>query len=152
MFKLNEAISVDVIMDAYARRGSRSPPPPPILAGGIMAIDKSSNILIVDDDYFSLELCKTLFESNGYKNIYLADSYASAMHILKAMFIALLLTDIMMPGITGAQLALYVQDYAPDTKIIFMSASPEILKGSKERNIVCYKKPLHFCDIEKELS
>lgn len=88
-----------------------------------MAKSLTKTILAVDDEkevlsYVDLTLqsigCKVIAASNGNEAITLMDKNKGE--------IDLLLTDVMMPEMSGIELAEKIQAIHPDTRVIFMSA------------------------------
>ena len=80
-----------------------------------------ATVLVVDDDPIVLDLVKEHISKYGYQAI-LASSGEEALQVAKQNGkIDLLLTDIMMPGINGIDLARQFILLYPKTKILFMS-------------------------------
>ena len=82
-------------------------------------------ILLVEDERSILKLAKKILGSLGYK-VLDADTPKKAMGIAKEHpgEIHLLVTDVIMPGMNGLELANSVQIQYPDLKRIFMSGYP----------------------------
>lgn len=90
----------------------------------------SETILVVDDELQVLSFISELLRMQGYdvqstwdpdEGLRLARAHAGALHLL--------LTDLVMPGMTGQELAREVRASHPETKVLFMSAySVEIAK------------------------
>ncbi len=80
-------------------------------------------VLAVDDDQAVLEYLTDTLIPRGYQ-LLLAASGEEALRLAEKCChkIDLLLTDVVMPGLSGNELAEYFQDIYPDTKILFMSA------------------------------
>ena len=79
-------------------------------------------ILVVDDESQVRSLARDILQGAGYRvleaedgeqALRLAEQHPGAIHVL--------LTDIMMPGINGKELADRLAANRPDTKMIFMS-------------------------------
>jgi len=81
---------------------------------------ESETVLIVDDDPMILDFIEEEIAQYGYKTI-LAGNAAEALSLAGKEKIDLLLTDIMMPGINGIDLARQFAVLNPETKILFMS-------------------------------
>src|SRR5882724_6106125 len=79
-------------------------------------------ILVVDDEKSVLSITCALLSGNGY-DVLEAASGAEAIEICQARksAIHLLLTDVMMPNMTGPQLAERLHALYPDTRVLFMS-------------------------------
>ncbi|MCF6291383.1 MAG: response regulator [Desulfobacterales bacterium] len=80
-------------------------------------------VLAVDDDQAVLEYLADTLLPHGYR-LLLAASGEEALRLAEKCChkIDLLLTDVVMPGLSGNKLAEHFQDTYPDTKILFMSA------------------------------
>ncbi len=80
----------------------------------------SETVLIVDDDQMILSLIEEEISQYGYKPI-LAKNAAEALSLAEKEKVDLLLTDIMMPGTNGIELAKQFAALNPEIKILFMS-------------------------------
>ena len=80
----------------------------------------SETVLIVDDDPIILSFIEEEIAHYGYKPI-LAGNAEEALALAGKERIDLLLTDIMMPGINGVDLAKKFAVLNPQIKILFMS-------------------------------
>ncbi len=76
----------------------------------------NETILLVDDEPELLDLANTLLSNQGY-NIILAQDAASALEKLKFKQVDLMLTDVIMPGLDGYQLAERVRELYPSVAI-----------------------------------
>ena len=88
-----------------------------------MKYENNEYILIVDDDMDIRNLLGIYLENEGYKYIK-CDSAQRALEVLEEYRIALILLDIMMPGMDGIQACLKIRQSAK-MPIIFMSAKAE---------------------------
>ena len=77
-------------------------------------------VLIVDDDPMILTFIEEEIGQYGYKPI-LANNAEEALAFAEKERVDLLLTDIMMPGINGIDLAKQFAVLNPEIKILFMS-------------------------------
>ena len=87
-----------------------------------MRLSGSETVLAVDDDPTMLELLEELLTPMGYQVL----SAASGEEALEMMAsqerkIDLLLTDVMLPGIKGQDLAKQLLHNCPDVNVLFMS-------------------------------
>jgi len=82
----------------------------------------TETILVVDDDPLALDLIELTLAPLGYKVI-LTSSGEEALQVAKSRNgnIDLLLTDMIMPGITGLDLVRQFLARYPKTKVMFMS-------------------------------
>ncbi len=83
---------------------------------------EGATIMLVEDDGGVRALVKDILRSSGYR-IMEADNGNAALVIENDYEgkIDLLLTDVIMPGITGAELARTLAAKRPDMKILYMS-------------------------------
>jgi len=95
----------------------------------------SETILVVDDDHAIRDsICKIL-ESLGYKTLQ-AESPADAVRIAKLTTIDLLLVDVILPMMSGLELAHAVSAIRPSTRVLYMSGftTDEVLGDKKGRH------------------
>jgi two-component system, cell cycle sensor histidine kinase and response regulator CckA len=93
--------------------------PPPL---GTPLRRSTETILLVEDDAAVRELTREMLEANGYTVIVgmsaahalsVSSSYAGPVHLI--------LTDVMMPGLGGPDVAARVQSSRPGTRVVYMS-------------------------------
>ena len=83
-------------------------------------IKTRANILVVDDEAKLLEVVSALLESRGF-HVFSADNGASALEIFNRESIALVLLDLMMPGISGEEVCAVIRRKS-DVPIIMLTA------------------------------
>jgi len=93
---------------------------------GAAAPRGAETILVVEDEPGVRELTTTMLKLLGY-HVLAADSGAEALQIAKlhAGQIALAVTDVVMPNMSGAQLAAELRRTQPEIKIVFISGYTE---------------------------
>ena len=81
-----------------------------------------STILVVDDDSNLLEAVRDILQAHGYE-VLTAISGEEAFRVAQADSrpIALLLADVVMPGLNGPDVAHRLRSTRPDMKVLFMS-------------------------------
>ena len=86
------------------------------------AAESSQNetLLIVDDEPALRELAAEVLELNNYR-VFQAEDAQRALQILNTEKVDLMLTDVIMPGMNGYQLAAKVTEQYPTIKIIIAS-------------------------------
>lgn len=111
----------------------------------------SETILVVEDEKSVLELARTVLEGLGYKvltertpaeAIRTAKGYAGELHLL--------LTDVVMPGMDGRQLAERLRAFRPGLKCLFMSGYTSNViahSGVLEPGVVFIQKPFALADL-----
>jgi two-component system, cell cycle sensor histidine kinase and response regulator CckA len=82
----------------------------------------SETILLVEDEASLRELAREILEANGYKVIE-AERGESAIRLVEQSYtpIHLLLTDVVMPGMGGKQLATRLLELRPGLRVLYMS-------------------------------
>lgn len=98
-------------------------------------MSENKSILIVDDDYDTRTVVKTILSGNGYE-VEECASGPQALEKLKSYTPALILLDIMMPEMSGYDVVVHLKQ-KPETQnipIIMLTA-----KGEPEDLIVGYK-------------
>jgi putative two-component system response regulator len=90
-----------------------------------MAKTVPATILIVDDEPSIRELLVQQL-STEYSNCITAHSAFDALNKIKRSHISLLLTDIMMPGMSGMELLRLVKKHDPDTAVIMITGVMDI--------------------------
>jgi two-component system, cell cycle sensor histidine kinase and response regulator CckA len=85
-----------------------------------------STILVVEDDDGTRAIVVRILEHAGFTVLSAADG-ASALQLMSAQpsTIDLLVTDVMMPGLRGPDLAAQLVRAAPETRVLFMSGYAE---------------------------
>ncbi len=81
----------------------------------------SETILVVEDDPSLRELVVDLLEESGYKVVEAVDVEAALDLAQKKKTIHLLLTDVIMPTMSGGDLAARLKMLRPELKVLFMS-------------------------------
>ncbi|HLW55425.1 MAG TPA: PAS domain-containing protein [Candidatus Angelobacter sp.] len=106
-------------------------------------------ILLVEDESSLRTILAAYLRERGYQ-IYEAGDAQEATAVAEKHRIDLLLTDIVMPGISGAGLASSLSKTQPHIKIIFMSGyadHAELQAALRRKNAVFLHKPFRFGDL-----
>ena len=82
-------------------------------------------ILCVDDYEQSLSIRKLILETRGYRVI-VCTSGEEALQVFERGSVDLVLTDLVMPGMTGNNLADRIKDQSPTTPVILFSGKVNI--------------------------
>jgi two-component system cell cycle sensor histidine kinase/response regulator CckA len=105
----------------------------------------TETVLVVEDEEPLRSLARTCLESNGYSvldapdtaaALELAGNYPGRIHLL--------LTDVVMPGIGGRELAKRLMVLQPEVKVVYMSGYTNDLidqQGNLDRDTVLLEKP-----------
>ena len=103
----------------------------------------SETVLVVEDETALLRLTTRTLEGLGYR-VLPAPTPAEALALARRHDgdIALLLTDVIMPGMTGRELADRLREHAPDLKVLYMSGyAGHILGHVLEPSVEVIQKP-----------
>ncbi len=98
------------------------------------------NILIVDDEPDVVDSLGRFFFRRGY-SVNTAGTGEEALKLMECRVIDLVLLDIMLPGIKGTQVAAIVKDKFPNTKVVLVTAYPELAAASRDADEII-KKPI----------
>jgi DNA-binding response OmpR family regulator len=102
-------------------------------------------VVLVEDETSLRKYATRVLREHGYRVIDAADA-GEAMEIFRAMdeTIDLLLTDVVMPGMNGHELAREVRLLRPETKVLYMTGYTEetvLRNGVKDSEIELLQKP-----------
>ncbi|HEX9824088.1 MAG TPA: PAS domain S-box protein [Actinomycetota bacterium] len=102
-------------------------------------------ILFVEDEDMVREPASRLLREHGYTVID-SDDPREAVRLVAdaAVEIHLLLTDVVMPGLTGKELAELVRETRPDIKTVFVSGYPQDViayRGAADPELILIEKP-----------
>jgi two-component system, NtrC family, response regulator HydG len=78
-------------------------------------------VLIVDDEAPNLESLGRIFEREGWR-VALARSGAAALEVLRRERVSAVVTDLMMPEMSGEELLRVVKAISPETEVVLMTA------------------------------
>lgn len=108
-------------------------------------------LLVVDDDPANLASLTKIFERLSLRTIPVT-SGAEALKQLRATPIDVVLTDLMMPGMSGVDLLKNIKDLAPETEVIMMTAYGTIERAVEAMREGAYDfvtKPFRRAQIER---
>lgn len=108
-------------------------------------------VLLVEDEPVILNMGKTMLERLGYR-VLATDVPEEALKIADKHpnEIQLLITDVIMPGMNGRDLAKRLQSLYPNTKVLFMSGyTADVIAqdGLLDKDIHYIQKPFSFQDL-----
>ena len=92
---------------------------------------KRGTVLLVDDDAAVRQVAAVILGELGFEVIEAADAEAAMAVIRGPAPIALLMTDLAMPGIGGVELAHLAKRARPNLKVLYTSAYVRAQGGSK---------------------
>jgi CheY-like chemotaxis protein len=100
-------------------------------------------VLLVDDDDQVRGFCRSLLTENGLTVLEAHDGLEALLTSIQHQgAIDLLITDVVMPGISGIQLGRIFKDFCPSVNVLYVSASPRDEFGNElPAECVCLTKP-----------
>ncbi len=123
-----------------ATSAQRTPTPQPLGKGGEVA----GTLLLVEDDASVRDVAMRLLELAGYRVI-VAQSGEEALELVaEAGPIDLLVTDVVMPGVSGRELADALTQVRPGLKVLYMSGYTEdavVQRGVLAGEVALLQKP-----------
>ena len=104
-------------------------------------------ILLVDDDAEVRDLAKRVLERRGFRVLSAEDGVRALAIVYGEADLALLLTDVIMPGLGGVELARRMRELRPKTRVVFMTGlSPERWAAHHVEGVVI-RKPFALADL-----
>lgn len=91
-----------------------------------MTPGRGERVLVVEDELTLLDLTTQVLAENGYVPL-AAPGAEPALELVRQMRnrVDLLLTDVVMPGMSGTDLAARVRESHPETRVLYMSGHPD---------------------------
>ena len=118
--------------------------------------DRRSEILVVDDEQLIADTLVMILSMSGYR-AQAAYEGRSALEVARLNRPSLVITDVIMPGMTGIELALALEVLVPECKILLFSgqaATVDLLHQAREagRDFTILSKPIHPADMIRRVS
>jgi len=115
---------------------------------------QNTTILVADDEPSVLTICRSMLENLGY-NMIEADNPLKALDLAaRKERIDLLLTDVVMPDMSGKELADKILQIHPECKVLYMSGyTADIIskKGIVGNNVGIVRKPFTKAELVEEV-
>jgi len=116
---------------------------------------RRETILLVEDDKLLNSICRRFLEDIGYK-VLAAETPAEALKMVDQHpgDIHVLLTDVVMPGMDGRQLATRISAVKPGVKVVFMSGyTADVIaqRGVLDEGVQFLSKPFTRDDLARKL-
>lgn len=115
--------------------------------------DIKNKILVVDDEVKACGLLKKCLQRKNYL-VETAHNGEDALHKIKEFDPAIILLDILMPGIRGDKIIRLIKKWKPDIQILVTTAVVEkgTLKTFRDEGAFsCVQKPIHYDSLFDEL-
>jgi len=115
----------------------------------------SGRVLLVEDEEMVREIAKEILEEIGY-TVLVADTPQEAVSLCenKDTHIDLLLTDVVMPGMSGVELKKKIEIIRPGIKVLFMSGYTSNVianRGVLEKGVHFIQKPFRMKDLARKV-
>jgi len=113
-------------------------------------------VLVVDDEAVIADTLAVILSQHGFATMVAYDGRA-ALDIAKTIPPDLLLSDVVMPGISGVDLAIAIRQSLPKCKVLLFSGQASTMDllseaGDAGRDFTVLSKPLHPKDLLARLS
>jgi PAS domain S-box-containing protein len=120
----SEEGSGTVVEILLPRVAEPSVPEPAAPAPAVRPAATAATILLVEDDRANCELLREVLELDGHR-VLAGQSAAAALEAAASERVHLLLTDVVMPGMTGFELAARLRNSGQPVRVIYMSGYTE---------------------------
>jgi DNA-binding NtrC family response regulator len=112
-------------------------------------------VFVVDDEFIIASTLATILQRNGFD----AASFTDPLEALSAAAVRapdLLITDVVMPGLSGIDLAISVKQLSPQCKVLLFSgqaATANLLQAARTNghDFELLSKPIHPTDLLKKI-
>jgi CheY-like chemotaxis protein len=114
----------------------------------------SETVLIVDDEDTVRRIAQRVLEADGYTVLSAGDPHEALALAARRDPIHVLLTDVVMPGMSGPKLAQRLKVLRPELRVVYMSGYPDSVTGSHgvfEPGTVYVQKPFVPADLRAKL-
>jgi two-component system, cell cycle sensor histidine kinase and response regulator CckA len=138
--------TVTVLLPAGTDAPCTEPEPPPVVTAG-----HGETLLVVEDEAALRDVAGRILSGAGY-HVLTADGGTQALELasLHEGVIDLLVSDVVMPGMLGKELAERLVDVRPDTRVLYMSgyAQPVLAsQGTLDPGVALLEKPFTAADL-----
>jgi CheY-like chemotaxis protein len=123
-------------------------------AARLLRRETGERILVVEDNPLVGAMASTMLSSIGYSPVVVINASSAIAELERPDPIALLLTDILLPGgVTGVDLARQARRRWPDLPILFMSgfADPELVPDDFRANTKLLTKPFRVGQLSEAI-
>jgi two-component system response regulator HydG len=132
------------MQDDLANSGERAPGPTP---------PDAPTVLVVDDEPSNLASIEKIFQRDGMR-VLTADGAKAALEVVRTHRVQVVLTDLMMPGVSGLELLRAIKQLSPDTEVVMMTAYGTVetaVQAMREGAYDFVEKPLKRMTIVKSV-
>src|SRR6478735_7709218 len=110
-------------------------------------------VLVVDDEASNLASLEKIVQREGMR-VFTADGAKAALELVRRHRVQVVLTDLMMPGTSGAELLRALKEVSPDTEVVLMTAYGTVetaVQAMREGAYDFVEKPLKRMTIIKSV-
>jgi len=112
------------------------------------------DILVVDDERIIADSLTVILTRNGYC-VGTAYDGVNALELIRAYPPKLVISDVIMPRMTGIELALTLQVLVPECRVLLFSgqaSTADLLEKAREHDFTILNKPVHPTDMLRRVS
>lgn len=111
----------------------------------------TKTVFVVDDEQRIADTLVAILNNNGYRAIAFYDAQ-SALNKVPVEHPELVISDVVMPGMSGTEMAVLITELCPQCKILLFSgqaATADLLRVVREKgyNFELLAKPVHPADL-----
>ncbi len=120
-------------------------------AGPAAPAPDAPTVLVVDDEPGNLASIEKIFQKDGMR-VLTADSARAALELLRTHRVEVVLTDLMMPAVSGLELLRAIKQVNPDVEVVMMTAYGTVetaVQAMREGAYDFVEKPLKRMTIVK---
>jgi DNA-binding NtrC family response regulator len=124
-----------------------------VSADGVNATADAPTVLVVDDEPSNLASIEKIFQRDGMR-VLTADGAKVALETVRRHRVQVVLTDLMMPGVSGLELLRAIKQVSPDTEVVMMTAYGTVetaVQAMREGAYDFVEKPLKRMNIVKSV-
>jgi CheY-like chemotaxis protein len=113
-------------------------------------------VFVVDDEWTIASTLAAILERHGYEAVYFTEPLA-ALEAARREAPFLLISDVMMPKMSGVQLAIELKALSPSSKVLLFSgqaATADLLQAASDQGheFELLSKPVHPTELLKKIS
>jgi len=114
-----------------------------------------SRIFVVDDEFIIASTLATILQRNGFDAVFFTEPLA-VLPAAREQAPDLLITDVLMPGLSGIDLAIGLKQEFPDCKVLLFSgqaSTANLLDAAREKghDFELLSKPIHPTEFLKKI-
>ena len=142
---------VDRVSDKLSATSTRATPGPEAARSRFEPDPNAPTVLVVDDEAANVASLERIFKREGFR-VLTASGAKEALAIARSHRVEVVLTDLMMPGVSGLELLKALRQVLPDTEVVLMTAYGTVetaVQAMREGAYDFVEKPLKKMTIVK---